>query len=278
MAVNKLVTPVLKWVGGKRQIINQISKNFPSHFSTYYEPFIGGGAVLFELQPKKAVVNDINIELINLYEVIKTNVEELIEDLRQHKNDENYFYTLREMDRNDVEYCNLSSVQRASRLMFLNKTCYNGLFRVNRAGQFNTPFGNYKNPNIVNEITLKSVSKYFNAADITFTANDFAETLNNARKGSFVYLDPPYDPVSDTSSFTGYNEGGFDRNEQIRLKLTCDILNQKGVKFLLSNSSTEFIRELYRDYTIEIIQAKRAINSRGDKRGEIDEVLVKNFE
>lgn len=278
MAANKLVTPVLKWVGGKRQIITQISKHVPTRFSTYYEPFLGGGAVLFDLQPKKAIVNDINVELINLYEVIKTNVDELIEDLMQHRNDENYFYSLREMDRNDVEYFNLSPVQRASRLMFLNKTCYNGLFRVNRAGQFNTPFGNYKNPTIVNEITLKSVSKYFNSANITFTANDFEETLANARKGSFVYLDPPYDPVSDTSSFTGYNEGGFDRNEQIRLKLTCDILNQKGVKFLLSNSSTEFIKELYRDYTIEIIQAKRAINSRGDKRGEIDEVLVKNFE
>jgi len=280
MAINKLVTPVVKWVGGKRQIINEIVKYVPK-YSTYYEPFLGGGAVLFELQPKTAVVNDINSELISLYEVIKNNVDELIESLREHerKNGEAYFYRIREQDRDKEHYNLLTPIQRASRLIYLNKTCYNGLFRVNKAGQFNTPFGNYKNPNIVNEYTLKAVSSYFNKAQITFACKDFDEVLKGARKGAFVYLDPPYDPVSDTASFTGYDKGGFDQSEQIRLKNTCDKLNEKGIKFLLSNSATDFIKGLYKDkYIIKTIQAKRAINSKADKRGEIDEVLVMNFE
>jgi len=278
MAKNKLVTPVVKWVGGKRQIIDQIIKYVPKNFSTYYEPFLGGGAVLFELQPRKAVVNDVNSELINLYEVIKDNVEELIEDLKQHRNEEDYFYAIRELDRDKDKYNKLTPVQRASRIIYLNKTCYNGLFRVNKAGEFNTPFGNYKNPNIVNEITLRAVSNYFNKAKITFTCKDFEEVLKGARKGAFVYLDPPYYPVSDTASFTGYDKGGFDSDEQVRLKKACDKLNEKDIKFLLSNSATDFIKDLYKDYRIEVIQAKRAINSKADKRGEIDEVLVMNFE
>jgi DNA adenine methylase len=278
MPVNKLVAPVVKWVGGKRQILDQIKKYVPKTISTYYEPFIGGGAVLFALQPHKAVVNDINLELINLYEVIKTDVERLIKDLQKHNNEERYFYGIRELDRNVTLYNQLSPVQRASRMIYLNKTCYNGLFRVNKAGEFNTPFGNYRNPNIVNEITLRAVSKYFNKADLKFTRLDFEEALKGAKKGAFVYLDPPYDPVSDTASFTGYDKGGFNKAEQIRLKKVCDRLNERGIKFLLSNSATQFIKELYRDYRIEIIQAKRAVNSKADKRGEINEVLVMNFE
>ena len=277
MARNKLVAPVVKWVGGKRQIIDQISQYVPKNISTYYEPFFGGGAVLFELQPKKAVINDINKELINLYEVIKNNMEDLIEDLKSHKNDEEYFYYIRELDRDKTSYNSLTPIQKASRIIFLNKTCYNGLFRVNKSGEFNAPFGRYKNPNIVNEITIRAVSNYFKKADITFMSKDFAEVLKGARKGAFVYLDPPYDPVSDTASFTGYDKGGFNREEQIRLKTVCDKLNEKGIRFLLSNSATDFIKDLYADYRIEIVKAKRAINSNGDKRGEIDEVLVMNF-
>lgn len=280
MAKNTLVVPVVKWVGGKRQIIDEIIKYVPDSFSTYYEPFLGGGAVLFELQPKKAFVNDINEELMNIYEVIKDNVDELIEGLKRHKikNDKAYFYEIRELDRDREQYNLLTPVERASRIIYLNKTCYNGLFRVNKSGEFNAPFGNYKNPNIVNETTLRAVSAYFNKAKIRFTCQDFEDALKWSRKGAFVYLDPPYDPVSETASFTGYDKGGFDRNEQIRLKKTCDKLNKKGIKFLLSNSATDFIMDLYQDYKIEVIQAKRAINSKADRRGNVDEVLVMNFE
>jgi len=278
MATNKLVSPVVKWVGGKRQIIGEIKKYIPRRPGTYHEPFLGGGAVLFELQPTKAVVNDINGELINLYEVIRADLEGLIGDLKTHINTEEYFYGIRERDRNKELYAEFTPVQRASRLIYLNKTCYNGLFRVNRAGEFNTPFGYYKNPNIVNEATLRAVSTYFRKTQITFLCQDFGLALAGAKKGDFVYLDPPYDPVSDTSSFTGYDKGGFAQVEQKRLKAVCDGLHARGVRFLLSNSSTDFIRELYAEYRIEIVQAKRAINSKADKRGEVDEVLVMNYD
>lgn len=278
MKKNKLVAPVLKWVGGKRQLLPEIEKYIPNKFSTYYEPFLGGGAVLFHLQPSKAVVNDVNQELINLYQVIKDNVEELIKELEKHKNEQDYFYEIRELDRDKEKYDSLTNIEKASRIIYLNKTCYNGLFRVNQQGEFNTPFGKYKNPNIVNEATLRAVNIYFNKANITFKSGDFEETVKGIRKGSFVYLDPPYDPVSNSANFTGYDKGGFNREEQSRLKKLCDNLNNKGVSFLLSNSATDFILDLYKDYKIEIVQAKRAINSQGHKRGEVDEVLVRNYE
>ncbi len=278
MARNKLIMPVLKWVGGKRQILAEIKRYVPKSFSAYYEPFLGGGAVLFELQPKKALVNDINSELMNVYQVIKDDVECLINDLKKHKIEEQYFYDIRELDRDKELYRKLTPVQRASRIIFLNKTCYNGLFRVNKAGEYNTPFGYYKKPNIVNTETLRAVSNFFNQADIRFSCEDFETALKDAAKGAFVYLDPPYDPVSDTASFTGYDKGGFDRAEQTRLKKVCDRLNRQGAKFLLSNSATDFIIDLYKEYRIKVVQAKRAVNSRGDRRGEVDEVLVMNFE
>lgn len=278
MDKDEFVMPVVKWVGGKRQLISEIDKYLPSNYSTYYEPFLGGGAVLFHLQPHKAVVNDINEELINLYQVIKDNVEELIEDLKRHKNEPDYFYKIRELDRDIQKYNELTPVERASRIHYLNKTCYNGLFRVNSQGQFNVPFGRYKNPNIVNETTLRAVSNYFNTANIIFKCCDFEEAVKGCRKGSFIYFDPPYDPISDTSSFTGYDKGGFGKTEQKRLKDLCDNLNKRGVKFLLSNSQTQFILDLYKDYRIEIVQAKRTINSKGNKRGEVNEVLVMNYE
>ncbi|BDU96317.1 DNA adenine methylase [Clostridium perfringens] len=280
MKKNKIIlaAPVLKWVGGKRQLMSEIEKVLPKTYTTYYEPFIGGGAVLFELQPKKAVINDVNGELINLYNVIKDDVELLIEDLKKHENTPEYFYSIRELDRKKDKYENLSNVEKASRIVYLNKTCFNGLFRVNKAGEFNSPFGKYKNPNIVDEVTLRAVSKYFNKADIKILNGDFEASLKGIRKGAFVYLDPPYDPVSNSANFTGYDKGGFNRDEQIRLKKLCDKLDKKGVKFLLSNSATDFIKDLYKDYNIKIVKAKRAINSNGNARGEVDEVLVRNYE
>ena len=276
---NILVMPVVKWVGGKRQLLDELKKYTPKKINTYYEPFFGGGANLFAIQPENAVINDLNVDLITTYRVIKENVEELIKILKIHEanNSEEYFYKIRDLDRMSSTYNSLDDFEKAARLIYLNKTCYNGLFRVNSSGQFNTPYGKYKNPNIVNEVVLRAVSKYFNDNNIQILSGDFSYVVTNAQKGDFVYFDPPYDPVSNTASFTGYNECGFNKNEQERLKFVCDELNKKGVKFLLSNSNTEFINNLYKEYDIIIVKAKRSINSNGNKRGEVEEVLIKNF-
>ncbi|MCL1892325.1 MAG: DNA adenine methylase [Alphaproteobacteria bacterium] len=277
MKHNKLVIPIVKWAGGKRQLLPEICKNIP-HFSTYYEPFLGGGALLFELQPKNAVINDFNDALMNVYKVIKTHPEELIEDLMRHENTPEYYYEIREIDRDHKRYSNLSDVKKASRLIYLNKTCYNGLFRVNRAGEFNSPFGYYKSPNIVNDIVIRAVSGYLNANNIIFKTGDFDDVLKRVRKGAFVYFDPPYDPISMSSNFTGYTDTGFGKDEQLRLKLTCDRLNNTGIKFLLSNSATDFIKGLYKDYNIKTIFAKRQISADATTRGDIEEVLISNYD
>lgn len=276
---NSLIQPFVKWVGGKRQLLDEINEYIPKGEFKYYEPFVGGGAVLFNLQRKKAVINDLNSELVNVYEVIRDDVDELINSLMEHKNTEEYYYELRAKDRSE-EYKSYSKVKKASRFIYLNKTCYNGLYRVNSSGYFNTPFGKYKNPNIVNDTVLRAVHKYLNENKIEIRNLDFEDALKGIRKNSFVYFDPPYDPVSDSSNFTGYTSGGFNRDEQIRLKKLCDKLNAKGVKFLLSNSNTEFIRELYKDYKdkIKIVGATRAINSNATKRGEVEEVLIRNYD
>jgi len=282
MKKNILIAPVLKWVGGKRQLISDIEPLIPKKISTYVEPFVGGGAVLFHLQPKKAIINDFNKELMNVYQVIKDNPNELIKVLKEHKdlNSEDYFYEIRSLDRRD-DFENLSSVQKAGRIIYLNKTCYNGLFRVNRAGFFNTPYGKYKNPSIVNEVTIKAISNYFNSANIKFLTGDYKEALKSLRRGAFVYFDPPYMPNSSSSSFTGYTEHGFDYEKQVELRDECLKLHDRGVKFLQSNSYSPEILELYSDqkvFNIEIVKAKRSINSQSDKRGEISEVLIYNYE
>ena len=281
MRKNKLVMPVLKWVGGKRQLLPQIKKYIPKTINTYYEPFIGGGAVFFEIQPKKAVVNDMNDELINVYNVIKNNFEDLVKSLsdkEKYSNTSECFYNIRAIDRDYTEYNRLSNIQKAARILYLNKTCYNGLYRVNSAGEFNSPFGNYKNPSIVNESVLGAVSQYLNEANVKFLNGDFEYAVKTAKKGDFVYFDPPYAPISRTSNFTGYNEIGFGEREQIRLKELCDKLTKKGVEILVSNSDCEFIRDLYKEYEIIEIKAKRSINCNANGRGEISEVLITNNE
>ena len=278
MKKNKLVAPVLKWVGGKRQLLDTLTALVPKKMTAYCEPFVGGGALLFCLQPNRAYINDINSELMLVYSVIRNNVEELITALQKYKNDEKFFYSIRELDRNKEKYTSLSDVEKAARILYLNKTCYNGLFRVNNAGEFNSPFGHYRNPNIVNAPTLRAVSLYLQKKDIFLSSGDYANVLDELPRGSFVYLDPPYDPISDTASFTGYTKNGFSREEQIRLREYCDALTQRGIKFMLSNSATNFIMEQYSAYDIKIIQAKRNVNSDPTKRGDVDEVLVLNYE
>lgn len=276
---NKIVRPFLKWAGGKRQLLPEIKKYLPSKFKTYYEPFLGGGAVFFGLQPKKAVINDSNSELINCYEVIKNSLDELIDELRIHKekHEETYYYTLRELDRSRTYTKEYNQVQRAARIIYLNKTCFNGLFRVNSHGQFNVPFGKYKNPNILDEAVLKAVNKYLNSNKISIFNKDFEQVAVNAQEGDFVYFDPPYDPVSSTASFTGYDVNCFDREEQKRLKDLVDELTRRSCNVLLSNACTDFILDLYSAYKIEEVSAKRSINSKAFKRGKITEVLVRNY-
>lgn len=270
--------PFLKWVGGKRQLIPDITELLPKNIATlnYIEPFIGGGAVLFHLQPKKAIINDFNDELINVYKVIKNNVDELIEDLAQHKNEEEYYYNIRSLDRQE-DFGDMDDIKRASRVIYLNKTCYNGLYRVNNSGEFNTPFGRYKNPNIINEPILRAVHNYLNENDVQLNSGDYSLILQDLPKNSFVYLDPPYHPLTESSNFTGYVQGGWNEADQIRLRETCDMLTKNKIKFLLSNSCTPFIKEQYQNYNIQVVQASRAINSVAAGRGNVDEVLISNY-
>ncbi|WP_156018222.1 DNA adenine methylase [Streptococcus ruminantium] len=282
MKKNILVNPVLKWVGGKRQLIPEIEPLIPKKISTYVEPFVGGAAILFHLQPKRAIINDFNEELMNVYGVIKNNPDELIKLLEEHNklNSEAYYYEIRSLDRDD-SYSDLSSEEKAARILYLNKTCYNGLFRVNNAGQFNAPYGKYKNPAIVNDVTIKAVSNYFQSADIKFLTGDYKNALRGLRKGAFVYFDPPYMPVSASSNFTGYTEGGFGYEKQVELRDECIKLHKKGIKFLQSNSYSQEILELYSDtsiFKVDVVKAKRSINSKSDKRGEVSEVLIYNYE
>ena len=275
MTKNILVSPILKWVGGKRQLLNEIMPLVNKNCGTYIEPFVGGGAVLFELQPQKAIINDYNKELINVYTSVRDSSDDLIYELEKHEknNSEEYFYNVRSLDRTE-EYKSLSDVEKAARIIYLNKTCYNGLYRVNSAGQFNSPYGRYKNPNIVNAVAIKAMSKYLKQKGIAIYNEDYKAILKLAKKGSFVYLDPPYMPISSSASFTGYTENGFSYEQQVLLKEECDKLRDKQIPFLLSNSDCQEIRELYKEYIIKTVKAKRTINSNADKRGEINEVLI----
>jgi DNA adenine methylase len=276
---NPLVRPFLKWAGGKRQLLPELRKYIPrpGPRATYYEPFVGGGALFFALQRQRAVINDTNAELINCYQVIRDDVENLIAALSQHRNEEAYYYELRDWDRSP-DFAARPPVERAARVIFLNKTCYNGLFRVNSQGQFNVPFGKYKAPTIVDAAVLRAVSKYLNNNAIAMLNVDFEKAVREARRGDFIYFDPPYDPVSDTASFTGYDVNGFSRAEQTRLKGVVDVLDKRGCKVLLSNAYTPFIADLYSSYTCVKVGASRAINSNAQGRGKVDEILVMNYE
>lgn len=284
MNKDPLINPILKWVGGKRQLLDEIMPFLINKdITTYVEPFFGGGAVLFELQPEKAIINDFNSELMNVYKIIKNHPLELIEQLKIHEmnNKEigsSYFYDIRNLDRSE-NYNNISNVEKAARIIYLNKTCYNGLYRVNKNGYFNTPYGKYKNPDIVNEDRIKAISNYFNENDIKIMTGDYKEVLKDLKEGTFIYFDPPYMPISTSSSFTSYTQDGFTFEQQVELRDECIKLHNQGINFLLSNSYCDEILNLYSDtsiFNIKRVKAKRAINSKGNKRGKIDEVLIYN--
>ena len=274
MNKNRSLRPILKWVGGKRQLLSSIRPLVPQEYDTYYEPFIGGGAVLFDLQPEKAVINDSNTELINVYECIRDHPADLVKLLKEHavNNSSEYFYEIRSQDR-ERGYAQRPAQERAARIIYLNKTCYNGLYRVNSAGQFNTPYGRYAHPNIVNKELIEAMSTYLQG-QITILNEDYQTALAAADEHSFVYLDPPYMPISSSAYFTGYTEGGFGYEEQKRLKETCDDLRKRKVHFLESNSDCDDIRKLYSEYDITTVKAKRSVNSKANKRGAIKEVLI----
>jgi DNA adenine methylase len=264
--------PFIKWAGGKNQLLPALSKRFPALVGNerYFEPFLGGAAVFFHLGHPRSFLSDSNHDLVELYQVVQQNVEELIEALKTHKNEREYFYQVRSQNPHE-----LTPAQRAARFIFLNKTCFNGLYRVNSGGQFNVPFGRYKNPAICDAEGLRAASAVLQHTDISL--RDFESVLEQAQPGDFIYFDPPYDPLKKSSSFTAYTAGKFGEREQRRLAWVYAQLVERGCYVMLSNSDTPLIRELYRDFHIHEIQANRAINSKPEKRGKITELLIINY-
>lgn len=262
--------PFVKWAGGKGKVIEVLKASMPSKFNAYHEPFLGGGALFFATAPSKAFLSDLNEELINAYLVVRDHCEALIESLRKHKNERAYYYMMRAMDPSTLD-----PVERASRFIYLNKTCYNGLYRVNRQGKFNVPFGRYKDPQYVDEAQLRLASKALQKASIE--VSDFEVVLERAKPFDFVYFDPPYQPISKTSRFTSYTEKAFDEGEQRRLGKVFRELDKRGCFLMLSNSASPLVRELYQGFRIEVVTARRFINCRGDRRGAVEEVLVLNY-
>lgn len=262
--------PFLKWAGGKSKLIQQYLPYIPKEFNNYYEPFLGGGALFFHLLPKAAVLTDINPELINVYRCVRDKVEPLIALLAEHqqKHHKNYYYRIRQHSYD-------TDVEKAARLIYLNKTCFNGLYRENSKGKFNVPIGQYKNPKICHPDLLYSVSAALESAEIE--VRGFAEVLKYAKTNDLVYFDPPYYPISSTSNFTAYSRYSFSKDDQIRLRNIFAELARSGVKVMLSNSDCEFIRDLYGEFKIHNISAARSINSNAKKRGKISELLVTSF-
>ena len=276
-------SPFVKWAGGKSQLLSQFEPYFPAQFRRYVEPFVGGGAVFFHLFRQgrlaggEALLVDSLQELIGCYRVVQARVEELIAELQRHephKHDEAYFYQVRAWDRSP-DYARRNEIERAARFLFLNRTCYNGLYRVNRRGEFNVPFGRYRNPNICPAANLRAASSALQG--VRLLAGDFTRVLEAAAPGDFVYLDPPYDPLSDTASFTGYTVEDFRVADQRRLADLFRELDRRGCRVMLSNSSTGLIRELYAGYRQVEVQAARVISSKADSRGAIPELLVMNY-
>ena len=287
MTISKMlvsnIKPFVKWAGGKNGLINSLISFIPKKFNSYFESFVGGGALFFYLKnlnilnSKKIYLNDKNTELINAYKQIKINPNKLLEELEILKNNHSkeYFYKIRNLDR-DFDFYSLSEVFRAARFIYLNKTCFNGLCRYNAKGNFNTPIGSYKNPKIYDKDLIFSVHEVLK--NVSITNKDFEVVSLKAKKGDFIYFDPPYYPLNKTSSFVSYTDN-FSANEQIRLYKLFKMLDCEGIKVLQSNSNTDFIKELYKDFEIIEVISKRAINCKGDKRGKITELIIRgNYE
>lgn len=271
--------PFTKWTGGKRQLLGELRSYMPETYGRYFEPFVGGGALFFDLAPEQAVINDFNEELINAYRQIKNNPAELINLLIKHKenNSKDYYLELRSADR-DGRISRMTGVERAARILYMLRVDFNGLYRVNSKNQFNVPYGRYKNPKIVDVDLLYQISEYLNENDVEILQTDFAEAVKDAETGDFVYFDPPYIPLNETSSFTSYTHEGFSYEEQIRLRNTFKELTERGVYAMLSNSSSPLVEELYKDFNIYFVEAQRTNGAKSSSRGKISEIIVTNYE
>lgn len=272
--------PIVKWVGGKGQLLNQFQPLFPKDFNNYFEPFLGGGAVFFHLHPKKAYLNDLNQKLISALESIQTDPEgviKILENLQDefHSRDllkqKELFYFLR----NKFNFEKNHKLEKAAILIFLNKTCFNGMYRENSRGEFNTPFGSYKNPTILDEDNVLAVSDALR--NVQLTSLPFENAVEKAKKGDFIYFDPPYHPLTKTANFTGYNENNFGEDDQIRLSEVFRDLDKRGCKIMLSNSDTKFVKSLYEGFRIGKVLANRQINCKATGRGKIKELVIMNY-
>jgi len=273
--------PFVKWAGGKRQLIPILSENLPQTISTYFEPFLGGGALLFHILSERdgqiCRISDLNSDLVLTYIIIRDKPDELIYSLKNHakryqKDSKSYYYSIRESNPR-------SAIEKTSRLLFLNRTCFNGLYRVNSKGKFNVPLGRYTNPNIVNEENIRSVSQVLQSRKILIKCRDFESVLDEAKKDDLVYFDPPYQPVSSTANFTSYTHKSFTYDDLKRLAKLCLKLDSKGCKVMLSNSNSQDVAEMFaeKQWRLKKIKANRSINSNSKKRTGHYELLIKNY-
>lgn len=276
-----ILHPIVKWAGGKTQLLSKINELLPKEFNWYYEPFIGGGALLFNLQPKSFVINDMNKELIAVYTCFTNDglFNSLKEKLHELENNhcEEYFYEIRKQDQNEL-FDAFPIVDRAARMIYLNKSCFNGLYRVNSKGFFNVPSGKKKTIKCFDEDNFNYIREFFKNNKFTILNEDFEKAVATAKKGDLVYFDPPYDTWEEKNGFTSYDKNGFGKQEQIRLANCYKELDKKGVYLMLSNHNTKFINELYKNFNIHVIPAKRMINSNAKGRGEVEEVIITNYE
>jgi len=274
------IKPFIKWAGGKTQLLSQINKYLPDKYNRYFEVFVGGGALLFNLMPKKAFINDSNFELISAYSCFRDEIilEKLIEKLKEHENNhsENYYYEIRNMDRN-LDFKNLESYEIAARFIYLNKACFNGLYRVNSKGFFNVPFGKKEKIKVFDEENFYRIFNYFSNADIKISNFDFTYVTDLVEEDDLVYFDPPYDVIENKNSFISYSKEKFYKKDQLRLFDTFEKLDQLKVKLILSNHATDFIIDIYKNYKINFVEAKRLINSNYKNRGNVKEVIITNY-
>lgn len=279
-----MLKPFLNWTGGKKKLLPDLNKLKPENFNHYFEPFLGGGAFLFNLSPKNATVSDFNADLINTYCVVRDNIEELIELLKVHQeNNEkdipifeskdkssHYYYKVRAQEPTD-------KIERAARFIYLNKMCFNALYRVNKKNKFNVPIGSSNNPTIFDEDNLREVHTYLNENNIKILHRSFENIKNEVQKGDFVYFDPPYVPINKTSNFTSYTSDGFTYENQVELRDLFKELSDIGVYCMLSNSYTDIILDLYKDFNIHTVSVQRLQSAKASSRGKVKEVIITNY-